>query len=102
MVILKKNGAVELRCFSQSRLLLFEMCFKVSYWPKRVVVSKNMTEKTPYNVTKKNHKQNIGKMTSIEVMFSRYLVIFPATLSPFSQRDSHNYALYNPVSEKFP
>ena len=64
------------------------MRFKVvkSKW---AVSSKNMTEYMPYNVEVNKNKKLITLLQ--DDVFSSYLVIFAATLSPPFVRVGHNY-----------
>ena len=78
--LFRENGAETIYGFIQRLLLSFEMCFKVMYRSKWAVSSKHMIEQTPFNVKKVKNNKLIKWPPS--VVFSSYLVIFPATLFP--------------------
>ena len=89
VAILRKWSWKDLHCFSQSRLLPFEMCFKVMYSSKSAVSSTNIVALQ----CEKVETDNLIKWPLGDV-FSSYLVIFPATLSPFCQSGSQYMLLF--------
>ena len=65
-----------------------------SHRSKWAVGCTNMIEQTPYNVEKTPPQKTIISIKwPLGDVFSIYLVIFPATLLPFSRRGSHRYVV---------